>query len=105
MRTVETARTYFTRRAREERANAADAGSPEARKAHLELAFRLVRVATEPAGWTWPEQLLGAGAFAHHDTRDDLCNTLAGAFPLPPADSFEHLLEAVNTTEWRPLVS
>jgi hypothetical protein len=37
---------------------------PAARKAQLEFAFRLVRVATEPAEWTWAEQSLGAGTIS-----------------------------------------
>jgi hypothetical protein len=101
---VETASTYFTRRASEERANAADAGSAQARKAHLELAFRLVKVATEPALCAWPDYLSGAGAVAHHQPPGGLSSALAGAFPLPASGRFEYLLEAVNTTEWSPLV-
>jgi hypothetical protein len=97
---VETASTYFTRRARQERTNAADAHSSEARKAHLELAFRLVRVATEPALWEW-SQNGEAGSLAHHRVQAGLDDALAGAFPLPASGSFDHLLEAVNTAECR----
>ena len=101
---MDTASTYFTRRAREERAKAADAASPEARKAHLQLALRLVRVATEPALWAWAEASSGEGAVAHQQSGGELTDmgsTLAGAFPLPPFASFEHLLEAMDTAEWQ----
>ena len=94
---VETASNYFTRRARQERANAADAGSAQARKAHLELAVRLVRVAVEPALWAWPE-----GAIAQHQQADnvtDMGHALSSAFPLLHSASFESLLEALDTTD------
>jgi hypothetical protein len=98
---VETASTYFTRRARQERANAVAAASAEARKAHLELAFRLVRVATAPAAWAsseyWSVEVgvvcnLAAGG------QTDMSDALTSAFPLPRADGFERLLEAADTT-------
>lgn len=95
---METASTYFTRRARQERAKAADATSAEARKAHLELALRLVRAAIEPALWIWSE-----GAAAHHQTADgvtEIGNALADAFPLPPSGKLERLLERVDSTEF-----
>lgn len=96
---VETASTYFTRRARQEREKAADASSAEARKAHLELAVRLVRVATECALWSdWPRDMR-EGADLHHQTAvapTDLGKALANAFALPPSDAFEHLLSAVD---------
>lgn len=94
---METASIYFTRRARQERAKAADAGSAEARKAHLELALRLVRVAVEPAVSSSPE-----GAIAHRQPRAgvrDMSHALAGAFPLLRFDAFEKLLEALGTTD------
>jgi hypothetical protein len=96
---METASTYFTRRARQERASAAAAASAEARKVHLELALRLVRVATEAALWrTWSESSHG-GAITPHDRAANLIKTangLAGAFPLPGTEGFERLLEAVD---------
>ena len=86
---METVSTYFTRRAGEERANAAAADSPDARRAHLELAVRLVRVATEPAlGNAWS----GEAAIP-------LGKVLAVAFPLPDRGSFEALLEAISETD------
>jgi hypothetical protein len=97
---METANTYFTRRARQERASAAAAASAEARRAHLELALRLVRVATEPALWrTWSESSAHGGAITPHDRAADLIKTangLTGAFPLPGTEGFEHLLAAVD---------
>lgn len=96
---METASTYFTRRARQERAKAADANSAEARKAHLELALRLVRAATERPLWTeWPEDL-PRGTPAHHEApiaRRDVSNALTNAFPLLPSGAFELLLRAVD---------
>ena len=97
---METASTYFTRRARQERATAAHAGSAEARKAHLELAVRLVRVATERALWDWPEYSPAGCALADDQTPagvTDMSNALVGAFPLPSSGSFDHLLEALDT--------
>ena len=81
--------------------NAADAASAEARKAHLELAFRLVRLATERALCAWPEYSSAGGAVVRDHTAaglTDMSHALAGAFPLPPCNNFEHLLEAVDTT-------
>ena len=98
VRPVETSSTYFTRRARQERAKAANAASAEARKSHLELALRLVKVAIGPALWVWSES-----AAAHHQTADSVAeigNVLADAFPLPPSGPFENLLEPVGTTQF-----
>ena len=96
---METPRTYFTRRAGQERAIAADAGSAEARKAHLELAFRLVRVATEPALWDWSgNDPAGPGRPQHDPPPDGLGNALAEAFPLPASGRFEHLLQALDSS-------
>ena len=95
---METPRTYFTRRAGQERANAADAGSAEARKAHLELAFRLVRVATEPALWDWSGSDPAAPGLPQHHRPDGLGKALAKAFPLPASGRFEHLLQALDST-------
>ena len=93
---METASIYFTRRARQERAKAAAAGSAEARKAHLELALRLVKVAMRPALWARPEN-----ANAQHRPSagvTDISHALAGAFPLLRSDAFESLLDAMGTT-------
>ena len=87
---METASTYYTRRAREERTNALDAASAEARTAHLEMAFRLVKVATEPAH-------LFSQPRGHNDNAvHGLSSPLRRAFPLPKSDDFQHLLDAVD---------
>ena len=87
---METASTYYTRRAREERTSALDASSAEARTAHLEMAFRLVKVATEPAH-------LFSEARGHNDNAiEGLSAPLRRAFPLPKPDDFQHLLDAVD---------
>ena len=99
---METASTYFTRRAGQERANAANAASPGARKAHLELAFRLVRIATEPGLWrAWAGQLPGGRAARPEiaEGKSQVASTLAGAFPLAPTGAFERLLDAVDETD------
>lgn len=96
---VETDGTYFTRRARQERGRAAYAASAEARTAHLEMAFRLVRIATDPALWSWPERTIEKGSAAQTQTAAgvrDMVDALSGAFPLPRSGSFEHLLRAVD---------
>ena len=94
---METPRTYFTRRAGQEREIAAHAGSADARKAHLELAFRLVRVATEPALWDWSGNDPAGPGLPQHDRPDGLGKALAKAFPLPASGRFEHLLQALDS--------
>ena len=94
---METPSTYFTRRAGQERAIAADAGSAEARKAHLELAFRLVRVATEPALWNWSGNDPAGPGLPQRQTPDVVDKALAKAFPLPASGRFEHLLQALDS--------
>lgn len=101
-RLVETASSYFTRRAGQERANAANAASPGARRAHLELAFRLVKIATEPALWrAWVGRLPGCGVPRPEmaESKSQVASTLAGAFPVAPSGAFERLLDAVDETD------
>lgn len=96
---MEAAIAYFTRRARQERASAAEAESAEARSAHLELAYRLVRLATEPSLWGgWSEKAGVAANDLHQDILNDVAVALDDAFPLPRAGAFEELLEAVDKT-------
>ncbi|WP_308515670.1 hypothetical protein [Sphingomonas flavescens] len=91
---METASTYFTRRAREERTSALDAASSEARTAHLEMALRLVKVATEPANGLREINAL----YGHNDNaRDDLGHSLRSAFPVVRSDEFQELLDAVDS--------
>ena len=103
VRPVESASTYFARRARQERENATGAASAEARTAHLELAVRLVKVATEPALWgAWSAYMPGGRVADRRQTADgvsDLGDTLTGAFPLQPRGSFEDLLNAMDETD------
>ena len=88
---METASTYYTRRARQERASAVDAVSAEARTAHLEMAFRLVTVATKPALW--------GGVTGQNDNAiDEVGEALRDAFPVTPNDDFQQLLDAVDKT-------
>ena len=87
---META-NYFTKRARQERTNAVRATSAEARTAHLELAVRLVRVATQPVvAITWPAgPRLDEIAF-------NFIRVLHLAFPTPKDDAFEQLLASLG---------
>ena len=90
---------YFRERARTERTVASEARSPEARKAHLELAVRYVKAA---------EALyMSARAEADHaSTRKqrsepttapaDLEPMLRGAFPLPASGAFLDLLKVID---------
>jgi hypothetical protein len=84
---MEAATAYFTRRAREERTSAASAASAEARSAHLELALRLVKVATEPAR---------PAPHGNDNSHGEVGGALDDAFPLPPSDAFEDLLQAID---------
>lgn len=94
---MEAATTYFTRRARQERTSAADAGSAEARSAHLELALRLVKVATEPALWAgWSNDPKAAAAQKNGDAIYDVASALGDAFPLRPVSEFDELLTAMD---------
>ena len=88
----ETASRYYTRRARQERTSAVDAGSAEARSAHLELALRLANIATEPALWgDWSERTAES-----HDA--NVGRVLRGAFPIPSSGAFRDLLDAVDSS-------
>ena len=87
---METASTYYTRRAREERTTALDAASAEARTAHLEIAFRLVKVATEPT------HMFSQPRGQNDNAANELGGPLRRAFPLRETDDFQHLLDAVD---------
>jgi hypothetical protein len=84
---MEAAIAYFTRRARQERTRAASAASAEARSAHLELALRLVKVATQ-----------AAPPAPHHNDNclDEVAGALDDAFPVPPSSEFDELLNAID---------
>src|SRR5438270_14083741 len=99
---METECTYFTRRALQERTKAAGAASAKAATVHLELAFRLVRVSTDPPLSPVPDPLSGGGRVDDNPAAARLTvwgNALAGAFPLRPSGSFEQLLEALDTAD------
>ena len=83
---METASTYFTRRAREERNCAADASSAIARSAHLELALRLVSAAVNAVS--------GSRSFEVNPV--DVRGALRNAFPVPANAGFQNLLAAVD---------
>ena len=98
---MENPSTYFTRRAGQERARAAEAVSAEARTAHIELAFRLVNLATDPATWRASEEgpnATPAGAAARQTavSRSEVGKALVDAFALPTAGAFANLLQAIN---------
>ena len=91
---METASTYYTRRARQERASAVEAVSAEARTAHLEMAFRLVTIATKPALW-------GSQTGHNDNALDEMAETLRDVFQPTARDEFQHLLDAVDQTSDR----
>lgn len=92
---METPSTYFTRRAREERANAVDADSAEARSAHLNLAVRMVNAATGPAMWSaWYDN--NPMESAPDRMMTNLANPLRQAFAVPMDNEFQQLLDAID---------
>lgn len=96
---MESATTYFTRRAGQERASAAQAASAEARTAHLELAFRLVSVAIKPtvsAGWL---DDAAPTRYSQNHQLDELAGPLSNAFPLRSCVEFNKLLEAIDHSQ------
>ena len=99
---METTSTYYTRRAREERANAVEAASAEARTAHLEMAFRLVKAATQPSIWSqWYRPLSGVPRGHNDNAVTEMSAALRDAFPVQSADDFQQLLDAVDRTTGR----
>jgi len=97
---MENTSTYFARRAGQERIRAAEAASAEARKAHIELAFRLVSLATDPVSWSASLNGLDAThSSAHRQTAVSRCQVgkvLVDAFALPASGAFANLLEAID---------
>jgi len=101
---MESSRTYFTKRAREERAKAAKASSEKAKKAHLELACRYAAAAelyeaaassgSDPA--TSDLSRSGASKIAR-----ELGQVLVSAFPLPPSGAFPDLVQAIDESDWQ----
>ena len=93
---METASTYFTRRAQQERGCAICAASAAARSAHLEMALRLIKAATRPflcIEFSGGDRQ-GVPAAANHN--EVVSSALRGAFPLPATEAFQNLLAAVD---------
>ena len=90
---------YFRERARAERAIAGEAGSPEARKAHLELAVRYVKVA-EALYVSNRGEMDGQSSSEIRATTvtspADLRPALRSAFPLPDSGAFLDLLQVID---------
>ena len=95
---MESTSEYFTRRAAEERTRAAEATSSEARKAHLELASRLVNLATEPVPWNGGQESRQTASSSQQATvdRSHVSKALSNAFTLPPSGAFGSLLQAIS---------
>lgn len=95
--------TYFTRRAGQERAKAAEAASAEARKAHMELALRLASLATDPVSWRASLRGLDAtNAGAPRQpavSRSQVRKVLVDAFSVPASGSFANLLQAIDESD------
>lgn len=92
---------YFRSRARAERTTAEEASSPEARRAHLELALRYVKAAealyvrtrgsTEVSGPVLREQPSPPAI-----DPANLEEALSKAFPLPASGAFSDLLSVID---------
>ena len=104
---MDPSRPYFSRRAREERANAQEASSTEARKAHLELAFRYEKVAAQlyvghcSSADRTPRTRRAPAA----DRRAEIGRAISSAFPLPTSGAFPDLLEAIDDAERRMMAT
>ena len=85
-------------RAHDERAAAARASSSEARRAHLELSFRLEKIADERRSGPSPAEHRVAPFV---DLRVELGKAIERAFPLPKSGTFEDLLDAIDSAEER----
>lgn len=97
-RTVEPSEPYFRERARAERAIAGEAGSPDSRKAHLELAFRYVKAAEALYVSTRAQDDLSSRDQKSEPktTQTDLEPMLRTAFPLPASGTFLDLLKGID---------
>ena len=95
---------YFRRRAEQERAKAEDASSAEARRIHVELAFRHEQVATElHLEWMAGQIRESRSPDNRHSPRSlgraELGRAIVRAFPLPTSGTFPDLLEAIDQAE------
>jgi hypothetical protein len=95
---------YFKKRAAEERAKADHASSAEARRVHVELAFRHEQVATElHLEWMGaqardsrsPDERRSPRSFG----RAELGRAINSAFPLPDSGAFPDLLDALDDAD------
>ena len=98
---MDTLEPYFRNRAREERAIADESSSPEARRAHLELAVRYVKAAEALFVSTRGSMDLAEQVTAERETRPRVCDTelrpaLSKAFPLPSSGAFSDLLSGLD---------
>lgn len=95
---------YFRRRAEQERAKAEEASSAEARRVHVELAFRHEQVATELHLEWMARQVRESQSPANRRSprffgRAELGRAIVSAFPLPTSGTFPDLLEAIDEAE------
>lgn len=98
---VDTLEPYFRSRAREERVIADESSSPQARRAHLELAVRYVKAAealfVSSRGPTeLARQSIGEREAKPRISDAELRPALSKAFPLPPSGAFSDLLSVLE---------
>jgi hypothetical protein len=106
---MQSASTYYVMRARQERARAAGTSSAIARRAHLELAVRLVNVATAPSSWSGTHEDVSDRTSASQTAlnRSNLSRSVASAFSLPASEAFSDLLTLIDEAKrqvqtWSP---
>jgi hypothetical protein len=96
---------YFSRRAQEERLTAEETSSSEARRAHLELAFRYEQVAVELHFGVAGSQTRGCSSPSggQHSGRSygraEVGRAIRSAFPSPMSGAFPDLLDAIDEAE------
>lgn len=99
--TVDTSEPYLRNRAREERAIADECSSPDARRAHLELAVRYVKAAEALFVSTRGSTELPRPSTADTESKPRISETelrpaLSKAFPLPASGVFSDLLSGLE---------
>jgi hypothetical protein len=98
---MEQSEFYFRERAQAERAIACDTSSPQARRAHLELALRYVKAAEALYVSTRGSVELSEPSSREQGIRpaitpSELAPALGGAFPLPASGAFSDLLSMLD---------
>ena len=98
---MDTLEPYFRNRAREERAIADGSSSPEARRAHLELAVRYVKAAEALFVSTRGSTEVAQKGTTEGEAKPRISDTelrpaLSKAFPLPPSGAFADLLSVLD---------